>query len=338
MKKLFKIVFASLRFRINKVKNQAINKATRCLICFGLSIKFIRKWINSKYNEMQPKDKISLHARYSDLYRKHHSASWSASWVVSMKGCNIHLPLTANRMWLDWDLSLSMLGHDMEIKNFYFNLLKSAESPEMFIDIGANYGTHSLLFMCLGVPSVTFEPNSTCHAVFKEMCVLNNVKADLHHVAIASGEGQLELKYPEKFTWLGSVKASVCNELRSNYKLLAEKVRTCPLDMYMPLVAGKKILIKVDTEGSELDVFKGAKQILTENRPIIVFESNLNASDRGEIADLLDIFKYDIYALMNESPPENVTRHLFMKSIETNFAAWPREKTMLENFDSDHCH
>jgi FkbM family methyltransferase len=264
-------------------------------------------------------------------------ASWSGRWRVRVNKRIVYLPLSAKRMWLDWDHGISILGHDMEVKNFYSNLLRSQEAPEVFFDVGANYGTHSLLFLCLGVPSVTFEPNSSCHPVFKEMCDLNHVTPDLQHVAIAALEGDLELKYPEKFTWLGSVKSDVCNELISSYKLVTEKVKAFPLDFYLSRIKGKKALIKVDTEGNELEVFKGASLILSEARPIVVFESNLNNLDRCEIADLLYYHGYEIFGLRIDASPIKLGKNEFHESKQTNFAAWPREKPILGFYNYQDC-
>ena len=333
MKSFIKRVFTSAKFRFSRAKNQFVRMA----LCFGLSLKPTRNWINRSYNNLKSQDKSIFHCNYWDLYRMNSVASWSGRWRVRVNKRIVYLPLSAKRMWLDWDHGISILGHDMEVKNFYSNLLRSQEAPEVFCDVGANYGTHSLLFMCLGVTSHTFEPNSTCHPVFKEMCDLNHVTPDLQHVAIAAAEGTLELKYPEKFTWLGSVRADVCQELASNHKLISEKVRACPLDFYFSRIEGKKTLIKVDTEGNELEVFKGASRILSEARPVIVFESNLDSKDRCKIADLLDNFDYEIYALHLDSPPSKFLMHLFENSKETNFVAWPKEKPMLVGYDSKNC-
>ena len=325
-----KRVFTSAKFRFSRAKNQFVRMA----LCFGLSLKPTRHWINKSYNKLKSQDKSIFHAKHWDLYRRDTVASWSGRWWLRVNKRIVYLPLSAKRMWLDWDHGISILGHDLEVKNFYSNLLRSQEAPEVFFDVGANYGTHSLLFLCLGVPSVTFEPNSSCHPVFNEMCDLNHVTPDLQHVAIAAAEGTLELKYPEKFTWLGSVKADVYNELISSYKLVSEKVKACPLDFYFSRIEGKKTLIKVDTEGNELEVFKGASRILSEARPVIVFESNLDNKDRIEIADVLHNHCYDIFDLRMDAPPSKLDKHEFDESKETNFAAWPRERPMLEDYDS----
>lgn len=55
-------------------------------------------------------------------------------------------------------------------------------------------------------------------------------------------------------------------------------VKTELLDNIIP--AGTPItLMKIDVEGGELLVMQGAKRVLTENRPIVIFEHGLGASD-----------------------------------------------------------
>jgi FkbM family methyltransferase len=66
---------------------------------------------------------------------------------------------------------------------------------------------------------------------------------------------------------------------RPDPKLEEIQVRTARLD---DLVAsGQKIdFIKIDVEGAELPVMRGAERVICESRPCIIFESGLGASDR----------------------------------------------------------
>lgn len=331
MKSLLKRAVASARVRARS----AGNRFSRTILRLGLSMVPTRTWLNCYYNKLKPEEKCRFHSEYWNLFRDDSAVFWSGVWELGVSDKVINLPLTPQRMWLDWDHGISLLGHDLEVKRFYSSLLRSQESPEIFFDVGANYGTHSLLFMCLGIPAVTFEPNSTCHPVFKEMCALNDLTPDIQHVAISSTEGDLELRYPEKCTWLGSVKANVCDALGSNYELIFEKVTAHPLDSYLHHLTGKKSLIKVDTEGNELEVFKGASRILSEARPIWVFESNANDPDRNEIADLLNNHGYEIYGLCVDQPPAKLGVVEFIAGNQTNFAAWPQEKQYFTDYDGE---
>jgi len=68
-------------------------------------------------------------------------------------------------------------------------------------------------------------------------------------------------------------------------------VKTAPLDRILPANFQLDFL-KVDVEGAELQVFEGAMQTISRNRPVVVFEHGLGASDYygttpGSVYDLL---------------------------------------------------
>ena len=58
-------------------------------------------------------------------------------------------------------------------------------------------------------------------------------------------------------------------------------------------------MIKIDVEGAELEVLKGAKKIIEKFHPIIVFEHGLGASDHYNTSpeDILSFFDYHQYQL-----------------------------------------
>ena len=71
------------------------------------------------------------------------------------------------------------------------------------------------------------------------------------------------------------------------------------------IAPGTKIdFIKIDVEGAEFHVMEGAKRILTENHPIVIFECGLGASDFYEtkpeqVFDLLHSCKLKISLMKN---------------------------------------
>jgi hypothetical protein len=66
-------------------------------------------------------------------------------------------------MWLDWFLALATLGDDSTVKKTYAAIVSSSRKPDLFLDVGANYGTHSLLFLAHGIRTWSFEPNARCY-------------------------------------------------------------------------------------------------------------------------------------------------------------------------------
>lgn len=96
-----------------------------------------------------------------------------------------------------------------------------------------------------------------------------------------------------------------------------------PLDEVIP--SNIKIdFIKIDVEGGEFDVLRGAKRILIDDKPILLFESGLGASEYygttpDSLFDFLEEFGYSLFIMKdfvkNASP---LTASAFKTIYETN--------------------
>jgi hypothetical protein len=72
------------------------------------------------------------------------------------------------------------------------------------------------------------------------------------------------------------------------------KVEVTTLDQYFADWKGSKIgFIKCDVEGNGLEVFKGAKGKLLEDRPTLLFECHHQESEKGELFSFLVSLGYD---------------------------------------------
>lgn len=232
-----------------------------------------RKLLNALYTRMSPRRRAAFSRRVAKIFRDRPNSLREGQWRVEFAGKPIVMPLTSQRLWLDWDSAVSILGHDAEVKETYEAFITSpTHRPDLFIDIGANYGTHSLLFLVHGIDTLTFEPNRSCHDYFLEICRLNNVTPTLHHLALGERAGTIELTYPEHDTWLGSTNAEVTKQFDASQKLITETVKVAKLDDFTVEATGKRVLIKIDTEGNELTVLRGAERTLSDVGPTILFE------------------------------------------------------------------
>jgi FkbM family methyltransferase len=255
-----------------------------------------RIWLNRVYVRLTPHQRELFYRAFAKIYRHQRITFQPGIWTVEFGGRLIKLPLSDVRAWLDWDIALSIVGHDVAIAQTYLHLLDSTTRPDLFVDIGANYGTHSLLFLAHGVETLSFEPNSSCREYFFQACALNKVVPHLESVALGSEPRETILSYPRRDTWLGTVRRSpdIGDELGSDVRI--ETVRQARLDDYLEQLRGRRVLLKVDTEGSECDVFRGASRVLSELRPMVIFESWPSA-DRAPTFDLLTRHGYQLFKL-----------------------------------------
>lgn len=307
---------------------QPIKAAARDTACMAMRAIVARPSsraaLNVVYEKLGPAQRARFHKTFAKIFRGDHPRpAEKGFWTVRFAGKEIRVPLNPERLWLDWDTAVSILGHDLEIKESYAALLNSPERPDLFVDVGANYGTHSLIFLVQGIETITFEPNGLCHEYFREACDLNGVKPQLEAVALGEADGVVELHYPERETWLGSTIAN----LEPGGVRNSRRVEQRTLDEYRPMLNRyRRILLKIDTEGSEEGVLKGGATVIGQLRPLIVFEALPNARARAALFELLSALGYDIAALpwTPKQPVQSLDIGSFSGAAATNFMARPR--------------
>lgn len=279
------------------LSNKIGKPIAQTLIKEFLKYAFLRNVLNSLYLKLTYSQMTKVHDIFAKIFRDSKTSVISGDWKVVFLKREILIPLKTETMWLDWDTALSIIGHDTEVKETYEFFLSQENQPDLFLDIGANYGTHSLLFLCHGIETISFEPNSSCHSYFQELAILNNVKVHLEKVALGANEGVVKIKYPEKETWLGATDETIQRKLEINQIMIEEEVMQKKLDNYIDQFKEKQILMKIDTEGNEYSVLKGAENIFNTCKPIVIFECLNNQLKKQNLYDYFTEKGYQLYHL-----------------------------------------
>lgn len=297
---------------------------------------FTRTILNGFYLQLNTQQTSCFYQWFSKIYRDTHFRVNEGIWKVNFGEQTIFMPLTSDSLWLDWDQAISIVGHDIDVKQTYEAILTSELSkPDLFVDIGANYGTHSLLFLIKGIKTITFEPNHLCYFYYKNLCKYNDVAPTLEKVALGEENGYVDLAYPKKDTWNGSINIDIIqglvNESPDSKDIIVEKVIQKRLDDYLSRIIGNKVLIKIDTEGYELSVLKGSTKTLQEVKPMIIFECIHTSNSRSKLSDFFSYQNYLIYkSPWNPvEPGEPLTSDKFSQDLSTNFIAVSREQSLL---------
>lgn len=130
------------------------------------------------------------------------------------------------------------------------------------IDIGANIGNHTLFFAAACKAKVySFEPNPELCTALRQSIALNNLDGNvkLHQVGIGAeeGEGNLVVIDPRN---IGRSK------MQSGRGIAISRIDSFSF-------AEKITLVKVDVEGMELDVLRGAEATILRDKPLIYVEA-----------------------------------------------------------------
>jgi FkbM family methyltransferase len=245
--------------------------------------------------------------------------SWRVAgrWSVDFAGRRLILPLS--RDFPDaWLAAIGFHGYDLEIYALYERLLAGPRPPRIVFDVGANYGLHALRFLVYGARVIAFEPNPECHRWFRTWCAANRVACELEAVAVGERAGTTVLMVPKDRTYLGTTNPDVRRRW-PDATVGTVTVTQVSLDDFVNEHRVVPDFVKIDTEGAEIAVLRGAADLLRTARPTLLFEAWREADTRRALWEILEKHGYAIAAVGDVRTP--LTRAAFIDARDTNFLA-----------------
>lgn len=166
--------------------------------------------------------------------------------------------------------ALDALGLELRIRRHaYSSLARSLRERglDVVLDVGANEGQFASSLRRSGYAGriVSFEPNSACVRVLKERAKADGLW-DIVHVALGQDAGRLELNVTENsvFSSLLAPTSDVQSIDSGSRVRSRETVEVQRLDSIWTSVAApaQRAFLKIDVQGFELDVLRGAQGVL----------------------------------------------------------------------------
>ncbi len=165
---------------------------------------------------------------------------------------------------------------------------------ETAIDVGANRGVWAIQLAKAAGRVEAFECNPICQA---DVRAVIDRRITLHPVALSDRAGSVQMRFDPGNTGIGTIEQK--NDLSQNDSIKTIQtltVPTRPLDDFDFTGVG---LIKIDVEGHEEAVLRGAAQTLARDHPalIIEIEDRHNFGALGRIEASLQALGYDAFVL-----------------------------------------
>lgn len=159
------------------------------------------------------------------------------------------------------------------------------EEWNVVVDIGANYGE-----MVLGAPLpekariVCFEPNPRVLPFLRRSIQESGMQIDLREVAV--GATTTEATFVLDAVWSGRSGLESTHRTDVDHRLDSVVVPVRPLDQELALDKDSSVCVKVDVEGAEFDVLKGAHGLLESGRrwAIMVEVLHMDAFEKAQLA------------------------------------------------------
>lgn len=159
---------------------------------------------------------------------------------------------------------------------------------DVFIDGGANIGRYSITLADNFNKVYAFEPFPHNLEILRKNISLNSVK----NVEVVNGALWSEVCTKTLFVKGGGTNSLVDREMAVGRL----KVKTTTLDMFLrkrKIAPSQVSLVKLDVEGAELEVLKGAKRLLSVGRPVIIFEA-LDNHSLETVSTFLERYRFKV--------------------------------------------
>ena len=165
--------------------------------------------------------------------------------------------------------------YEHHLHDYFFH---HAPPEGVFLDVGAGAGKYSLLMAKRNVTVFAWEPNPLNRVVFKKNLELNGLtdKVTLHEEALGSSESAKKMSFKALASRIGDEGGLVSMKRLDSYEF------------------ARVDLIKIDVEGYEYEVLKGAAETIKTHKPALIVELHpkMTANTRVRCTSLLEELGY----------------------------------------------
>ena len=167
------------------------------------------------------------------------------------------------------DRRFYLFGWDQDVIRYLNHYIKANKS-DYFFDIGSCWGVYSLQIANKNpkIKIFAFDVFKKNIDRLRKMAEINNIKNIKTFNNAIGAKKNIEI-----FSVNELYSPNFSKDLNGKYQI---KVPQNTIDNLIK-ISGKKIVIKIDVERSELDALKGCKNLLRKNKCLIILETNKNS-------------------------------------------------------------
>lgn len=153
----------------------------------------------------------------------------------------------------------SIVGQGLWERTYSLFVVDLLRPGDLFVDVGANIGFYTLIAARRGARVEAFEPTDEAAGCCERSLAMNHLHATVHRAACGAEPGAT------RFT----TGLDMMNHVTTGPGL---DVPVVTLDQALPDVEPTLAMFKVDTEGHDLDVLRGAMGVIERLKPVILVE------------------------------------------------------------------
>ena len=194
--------------------------------------------------------------------------------------------------WTEKSIRRNKLTAQYEpLQPFIFFQISNDLKTELCLDIGANIGFYTILASDLpGMEAIhSFEASSDTFAQLKDNVALNDIEdlVQCHCKAVSSSDGKVVFQEHEELSGINSIAGTSMHS--QDLFTSSHEMECCAIDSQFKQT-GKSVCVKIDVEGHEIEVLKGAREFLTNN--ICLIQIELYGKNEDSATNLLSDLGY----------------------------------------------
>ena len=199
------------------------------------------------------------------------------------------------------------------------------------IDVGANIGNHSLYFSKISEKVFSYEPNPNTYELLK-FNTRNFPNISIFNFGISNKNEKKFLNESNFNIGDSSIVSSIEKQNIQKDGITVHEIDSFKLDDLKDPSNEEISMIKIDVEGHELEVMIGAKSLINRDKPLLIFEHNIeiNKEQTLKINDFLEQIGYVIYLIQ---PNFNLFSNGFSKLIGGMMRFFFGEKLIFQKTD-----
>lgn len=188
------------------------------------------------------------------------------------------------------------IPYDQQTVSLVADRLKKING-KVFLDVGANTGSFSLISKFLNCHTYAFEPQSKIFKILQSNIELNKLEKKTTIIKTALSDKKSKTKLKLKIPSLNSGLASI-GKINLNDKIKFEEVEVSSIDEVVKDYNIKNVdFIKIDVEGFELNVLKGATKTIKKFKPEFLIEYSKTYQCGYSPLELVRFFKRRRYKI-----------------------------------------
>jgi len=211
---------------------------------------------------------------------------------------------------------------------------------DVVFDIGANTGVYALAAQAIN-PSAKIFAFKPVERVFQKLRVnaqLNDEKISVQQLAVSNFSGEIEIYDANtEHVYSASVRPDLLSKSIPEKDLICTRVPSIRMDDFFKKEAistENKIIVKIDVEMHEPEVFEGFGKAISEYRPIFLVEV-LSRELGNKISEILEPLSY-VYFSIEESLAVERVRELGL--LDRNYLAIPVEHPFIHELEKSKKH